>query len=703
MNGSWGRIIGCIFFIMNSWGALWAQEGAEQELQQVQGYLQLAQEQLGQNKDSVLWYTQQALELAQSPAAKRAAFGGTKQIAIIAGRQLGDLQLQQQSFEQLVAFSQVHQNDSLLAVSLYGIAAGEHSRGEHRAALKKLEQIQQLLAKANLSEQQEVTLLLLRAELHQALQEQEKAIHYYIEGLQRSEANNLLKEKATSLKGLTQLHQDLGNTQKALDYAQQALEASKATQQLPRIALAHLDLGIAYTASSQENSNYHKLAKEQLEQALEKGKVSQYLPVVGVATLNLATWHQEQGELEKAVLYLQEAIPLLQQVGDQANYWRALMQSAYLHLQFAQQLEEPQKENYQYYLEQAVANATPAYQESQSLGAVDVQIAAAELLASTQAKLGNFKEAYQYLDAYNKLTDSLLNAEKLQIIEETEAQFQNEKKQLQIQLLEEEKATRQAWLFSIGIGLLVALLFLGIVIRLYQQKQKANTQLAAQNELISQQKVLLQKRHEEKEILLKEIHHRVKNNLQIISSLLELQNRSIEDATASLAIEDGQSRIHSMALIHHKLYQNEDLNTVNWRAYTEQLVQQILSMMTQEPPQYTLDIDPAIELDIDTAIPLGLILNELLTNSCKYAFVVEGQGLIKITLKHLEQGHYLLQVWDNGPGLPAGFELRKARSLGLRLVRRLSKQLFGKATYTYNHGSQFTIEFKDSITRKSIA
>lgn len=699
MNWSWWKIVGGIFFMLNSMGALWAQE----ELQQVQGYLQLAQEQLGQNRDSLLWYTQKALDAAQSPASQKVAFGGTKEIGMIAGQQLGDIELLLQTFEQLRTFSELYQNDSLLAISLYGIAAGERSIGKHRAAMKKVEQIHQLLEGFKLSEKQQINMMLLRAELHYALQEHEQAMQYYIEALQKSETNNILKEKASSLKGLTQLHQDLGNTQKALDYAQQTLEASVATQQLPRIAAAHMELGIAYLKTSQEHNNHKSLAKEQLELALEKAEVSQHLPIVGAAFMNLGIMYQTQGDGEKATLYYQKSIPILKQVGDQANYLRALIQVAFTKLQMAQQLEESQKEDYQYYLEQAVDNATAAYQQSQALGVVDVQLAAAELLAEIQAELGNFEIAYQYLDFYNKLTDSLLNAEKLQIIEETEAQFQNEKKQLQIQLLEEEKATRQAWLYGIGIGLLGALIFLGIVIRLYQQKQKVNKQLAAQNELISQQKGLLQKRHEEKEILLKEIHHRVKNNLQIISSLLELQNKSIEDATATLAIEDGQSRIHSMALIHHKLYQNEDLNTINWKTYTEQLVQQILSMMTQEPPQYTLDIDPAIELDIDTAIPLGLILNELLTNACKYAFVVEGQGLIKITLKRLKQGHYSLQIWDNGPGLPSGFEWRKAKSLGLRLVRRLSKQLFGKASYTYNNGSQFTIEFKDTLTRKSIA
>ncbi len=449
--------------------------------------------------------------------------------------------------------------------------------------------------------------------------------------------------------------------------------------------------------------DYLALAKQEFEAALEKGKESQYTPVVGLAYFNLAIWYQEQGDLEQAADYLQQALLLFEQVQDEGNELRALMQLAKLSRQLAERLELPSTMDNKAYLQQVVQYGSRAYEESKRLGVMDVQLDAGQLLASTQAELGNFKAAYHYLKAYHTMSDSLLDAEKIKIIEETEARFQNEKKELQIKLLEEENATRQVWLYSTAIGLLLALLLVVVFFRLFQQKQKANAQLAAKNELIGEQKNLLEQRHEEKELLLKEIHHRVKNNLQVISSLLELQHKNINDAAASLVVEDGQSRIRSMALIHQKLYQNENLRTVNWHSYTDQLIQQTLSAMSQTPFHYTLAIDPSIELDIDTAIPLGLIMNELLTNACKYAFTGSGNGTLQVGLQHVGEGTYCLQVEDNGPGLPAGFEWRKARSLGLRLVRRLSKQLFGKATYAYNNGSQFSIEFKDTTTRKSIA
>jgi two-component sensor histidine kinase len=157
-----------------------------------------------------------------------------------------------------------------------------------------------------------------------------------------------------------------------------------------------------------------------------------------------------------------------------------------------------------------------------------------------------------------------------------------------------------------------------------------------------------------------------------------------------------------MALIHHKLYQHEHLARINIKEYIGQLFEQIMATLTSVPPNLALDIDEKVAFDIDTAIPLGLILNELLTNACKYAFEEGKQGELSIRLKQKEAGSYTLEVKDNGNGMPANFNLQKARSLGLRLVRRLSKQLLGKATYKNDNGACFCIEFKNTALRKTI-
>jgi two-component sensor histidine kinase len=157
-----------------------------------------------------------------------------------------------------------------------------------------------------------------------------------------------------------------------------------------------------------------------------------------------------------------------------------------------------------------------------------------------------------------------------------------------------------------------------------------------------------------------------------------------------------------MALIHHKLYQHENLATINIKEYIGQLFNQIMATLTTKPPNLVLDIDEEVSFDIDTAIPLGLILNELLTNTCKYAFEEGKEGELSIRLEQKAAGDYSLEVKDNGNGMPTDFNLVKARSLGLRLVRRLSKQLLGKATYKNDNGACFSIEFKDTALRKTI-
>jgi len=265
----------------------------------------------------------------------------------------------------------------------------------------------------------------------------------------------------------------------------------------------------------------------------------------------------------------------------------------------------------------------------------------------------------------------------------------------------ENKQRRQQNNF-LFLGLLVTVVFGVFISRRYQTTNRQKKIIEEQKKQMDISLQEIKKKNEEKELLLKEIHHRVKNNLQIISSLLDLQSNKIDDPTAKVAIADGQARVKSMALIHHKLYEHENIATINFKEYTEQLYHQIITSLTSLNPTLILEVDSTISFDIDTAIPLGLILNELLTNVCKYAFVDHPNPELKIKLQELEQGNYLLEVQDNGKGMPDDFQFQKARSLGLRLVRRLSKQLFGKTNYENRNGAHFNIHFKDTALRKQI-
>jgi two-component sensor histidine kinase len=200
---------------------------------------------------------------------------------------------------------------------------------------------------------------------------------------------------------------------------------------------------------------------------------------------------------------------------------------------------------------------------------------------------------------------------------------------------------------------------------------------------------------EEKEVLLKEIHHRVKNNLQIVSSLLQLQASYIKDTDALHIFEESRDRIKSMALIHEQLYQSNDLAQIDFPEYLRSLLNMVLSAhrSNRTRVETKLHVDP-VSLDIDTAIPVGLITNELVTNSLKYAFAGRSSGEIGVRLTKSDTGDFLLMISDNGVGLPEKFNFDKATSLGLRLVRILTKQMRARLEITNAMGTQFRVYFK---------
>jgi len=201
----------------------------------------------------------------------------------------------------------------------------------------------------------------------------------------------------------------------------------------------------------------------------------------------------------------------------------------------------------------------------------------------------------------------------------------------------------------------------------------------------------------EKEILLKEVHHRVKNNLQIISSLLNLQSEHIKDDRMINLLVESQNRIKSMALIHEKLYQTRALAKIDLQEYIAELTDNLFSSYLSDPGAVKLKTDiENIQLDIDSGIDLGLIVNELISNSLKYAFPADFRGdkIIYVSLrKEIETGKMKLTVRDSGVGLPPGFDLRESESLGLQLVETLALQLDGKFEYHVNNGTSFNIIF----------
>ncbi|HNW98277.1 MAG TPA: PAS domain S-box protein [Bacteroidales bacterium] len=204
----------------------------------------------------------------------------------------------------------------------------------------------------------------------------------------------------------------------------------------------------------------------------------------------------------------------------------------------------------------------------------------------------------------------------------------------------------------------------------------------------------------EKEILLKEIHHRVKNNMQIISSILRLQSSSIDNPVIHEVFLDAQQRINTMALVHEKLYQAKNFANIDVKEYINDLVSSISSLLNSNPNKIkvVMDVEP-ISINLDTMIPVGLILNELITNSMKYAFSDGRNGIISIKLKKEKDNRFRLTHSDNGIGFPENYDIENSQSLGLRLVYTLSEQLNGQVTFTNKNGSTFIIEFSELVRK----
>jgi two-component sensor histidine kinase len=195
----------------------------------------------------------------------------------------------------------------------------------------------------------------------------------------------------------------------------------------------------------------------------------------------------------------------------------------------------------------------------------------------------------------------------------------------------------------------------------------------------------------EKEVLLQEIHHRVKNNMQIISSILKLQSSVIKNKRALEIFKSSQSRIKSMALIHEKLYKSKDFTRIDFSNYVQSLSNDLFRVygINQDVVKLNIDIKDVL-LDINTAIPCGLIINELVSNSLKHAFPDGRKGKIKIAMFSLNTNEMALTVSDNGVGIPEEIDIRSTKSLGLHLITILAEdQLQGKIKLDKTKGTKF--------------
>ena len=308
--------------------------------------------------------------------------------------------------------------------------------------------------------------------------------------------------------------------------------------------------------------------------------------------------------------------------------------------------------------------------------------------------------AVKHYKRYTLLLDSNFRVSKVRQAEELQVLYQTEEKESQIALLNQQAKLEQAGVKQARLeknmsiaGAVAVLAIAGLLYRQNRQKQKSNQVVTRKNDQ-------LQHLLTEKEWLLKEIHHRVKNNLQIVMSLLNSQTVYIDNEPALTAIHDSQHRVHAMSLIHQKLYGSENVSTIDMSIYIRELVTYLSeSFDTGQRIRFAYDIEP-LEMDVSQAVPLGLILNEAITNAIKYAFPDGRSGIISLSLTTTAPQHYVLRVSDNGIGISANLNSKKG-SLGMSLMEGLSEDLNGSFAIENDHGTIIKVAFvQDRIVKQ---
>ena len=307
-----------------------------------------------------------------------------------------------------------------------------------------------------------------------------------------------------------------------------------------------------------------------------------------------------------------------------------------------------------------------------------------EKLSSLYALNGDYKTALDYYIEWAAANESIE-------VERNERSLRENELLVNVLQSENELAAKQQQQTYFLFALLLGTVLLGLLYRNYRLKQRTNQKLKVLNGELAHKNELLDKRNAENELLLKEIHHRVKNNLEIVSSLLALQSSQIDDPNTKDAMQEGQNRVQSIGIVHQKLYQGSNLGAIEMKDYFINLGESLIGSFGAEK-RVTLECAmDNLDVDIDTAVSLGLIVNELLTNTLKYAFPEGQQGKVEITLQKNGDGVLQLQVSDNGVGKSGQI---KGTGFGGQLISLLTQQLNGTMQEEVKNGTRIFFDFK---------
>ncbi|WP_448960105.1 histidine kinase dimerization/phosphoacceptor domain -containing protein [Larkinella arboricola] len=502
---------------------------------------------------------------------------------------------------------------------------------------------------------------------HSNVGEYDQAVTWYQKALHQFEQQHRTRQYIKTLSYIifcyTRLHQD----KQALYYIKKGI--SMANKE------GYTDLLIAFYNGYAVYADQHKQFKEALQyrkKILTYWKEKKAWQEYYISLFNMGLLYKNMKEYHRSEQAFRETLAYTQRVHDTYLQGYVLAGIPYALIPLGK-LDEAEN-----FCQQAIDWIDKTNTEKHAL-LVDIN----DHLGRIEEKRGNFQKALMYYRRQVVHKDSVFNAEKIKQVNELEARYQNREKEEQIRQLAETNArqTRQIWIGSGGVTIL--LILLGTLYHLYRRIGQSRQKIRQQSEQLT--------------LMMKELHHRVKNNLAIVSSLLSLQATHLKDENALEAVRVSHQRVEAMSLIHQRLYQTEEVTTIDMQAYLTDLTHGLMKAYGYQPTEFDLHLDiQVINLDVDVATPIGLIANELITNSFKHAFpgIPHPRLVIKLdSIPGATLPGVTLEVHDNGPGIETcnWQKLDRRSSFGKQLVVMLTDQMEGKLELFQQNGALFRL------------
>lgn len=555
-------------------------------------------------------------------------------------------------------------------------------------------------------------------------------------GLKTAQQAHLIPWEAYFIRRLGHLAETEGNHPEAIYYYLKALNSYQAIHLYDQQQIVCQRISEVYSILENETSNRHYI---QLFTQLHQ-RNNQFPTQVANLRIKLNKW-QRQGQLDSLLSYHQKLLTVLQINREWDNYYSVLdgfgtllsaagrypeaEQTFRQCLAFGLRQGDRRRELYAYlhlpvpllhlkrikdaerYARQAL-NRISGDQERKDEHLTEVY----QVLTQIAEAKGAYAQALAYERLRNQSWNSLLSTKKSRQIAEIETRYQITQKQARINALGQDNRRQLTQISWQAGGLLALLALLGLTLWQYQVIRRVNGQLMDTNQTVSQNNKLINEQADRLAMLMRELHHRVKNNLAIVSSLLRMQSKRLADPLAVQAVEDGQRRVEAISLIHQQIYQTENLKDVPIKSYIADLTEGLLIGYGFNPKTFDCRIEVAdILIDVEIAVPLGLILNEVLTNAFKHAYSNVLRPYLQVRLQpdpNLPADQLLLEVQDNGPGLfwisqtgtglgdqgRSGHRSNRTEnppSFGQRLIRELTGQLGGQMSFHNQQGTCFRL------------